>query len=206
MSYRVTQTRSGRVVLTALALLASTGMAAPAWAATPRETIQGLIARVSAVLADPALEGPDRAAERRARVGGIIHEAFDFPRMAPAALGAPWEGLSGEQRAEFTRLFGERFGRSYSLLVLRFLGERTTTYAGEAIQGQEAVVRTRLESRTDGTLPVEYRLVAREGGWGVADVVVDGVSLTGNYRTQFSRILRTTSYDTLLARMRRAGD
>jgi phospholipid transport system substrate-binding protein len=198
---------SGWTVLTGLVLLASTSLAAPVEAAAPQETIQGLIAKVGDVLKDPALQGPAKTAERRARVGRIIHEAFDFQRMSPAALGAPWGALSAEQRLEFTRLFGDRFAQSYSLLVLRFLGERTTTYAGEAILGgEEAVVLTRLESPADGTLPVEYRLVAREGGWGVADVVVDGVSLTANYRTQFSRILRTGSYETLLGRMRRAGE
>lgn len=196
----------GRTVLTGLVLLASTSLAAPVDAATPQETIQGLIAKVGGVLKEPGLQGPAKTAERRARVGRIIHEAFDFQRMSPAALGAPWGALSAEQRLEFTRLFGDRFAQSYSLLVLRFLGERTTTYAGEAILGEEAVVLTRLESPADGTLPVEYRLVARESGWGVADVVVDGVSLTGNYRTQFSRILRTGTYETLLARMRRAGE
>lgn len=197
---------SGRTVLTGLVLLASTSLAAPVDAATPQETIQGLIAKVGGVLKDPALQGPAKTAERRAQVGRIIHEAFDFQRMSPAALGAPWGALSAEQRLEFTRLFGDRFAQSYSLLVLRFLGERTTTYAGEAILGEEAVVLTRLESPADGTLPVEYRLTARDDGWGVADVVVDGISLTANYRTQFSRILRTGSYETLLGRMRRAGE
>ena len=197
---------SGRTVLTGLVLLASTSLAAPVEAAAPKETIQGLIAKVGGVLKDPALQGPAKTAERRAQVGRIIHEAFDFQRMSPAALGAPWGALSAEQRLEFTRLFGDRFAQSYSLLVLRFLGERTTTYAGEAILGEEAVVLTRLESPADGTLPVEYRLTARDDGWGVADVVVDGISLTANYRTQFSRILRTGTYETLLARMRRAGE
>ena len=197
---------SGRTVLTGLVLLASTSLAAPVDAAAPKETIQGLIAKVGDVLKDPALQGPAKTAERRARVGRIIHEAFDFQRMSPAALGAPWGALSAEQRLEFTRLFGDRFAQSYSLLVLRFLGERTTTYAGEAVMGEEAVVLTRLESPADGTLPVEYRLTARDDGWGVADVVVDGISLTANYRTQFSRILRTGTYETLLGRMRRAGE
>jgi phospholipid transport system substrate-binding protein len=149
------------------------------------------------------LQSPVNAAQRRARVGRIIHEAFDFQRMAPEALGAPWRSLTADQRTEFIRLFGDRFTQSYSLLVLRFLGERMTTYDNEAIAGEDAVVHTRLVSRTDGTLPVEYRLTARDGKWAVADVVVDGVSLTANYRTQFNRILRTGSYETLLARMRR---
>jgi phospholipid transport system substrate-binding protein len=155
------------------------------------------------VLEDPALQTPAKKVERKARVAAIIHDAFDFENMAPEALGAPWATLTAAQRAEFTQLFGDRFERSYSLLVLRFLGERRTTYVDESITGQEAVVRTLLVSRADGELPVDYRLTSLDARWTVADVVVDGVSLTGNYRAQFNKILRSSSYETLLRRMRK---
>ena len=194
----------GQTAIVALALLISACLPAPVWAAAgPQEAIRQLVAAVSAVLEDPAMQGPAKKTERRDRIGTIIHDAFDFENMARESLGAPWAALTAEQRAEFTRLFGERFEQSYSLLVLRFLGERTTTYAGESIQGEGAVVRTSLVSAKDGTLPVEYRLTALGGRWTVADVVVDGVSLAGNYRAQFSKIIRTASYETLLRRMRK---
>jgi phospholipid transport system substrate-binding protein len=193
----------GQTAIVALALLICASLPTPIWAAGPQEAIRQLVATVSAVLEDPALQGPAKKTERRDRIGTIIHDAFDFENMARESLGAPWAALTAEQRAEFTRLFGERFEQSYSLLVLRFLGERTTTYAGESIQGEGAVVRTSLVSAKDGTLPVEYRLTALGGRWTVADVVVDGVSLAGNYRAQFSKIIRTASYETLLRRMRK---
>jgi phospholipid transport system substrate-binding protein len=193
-------------VLVALGLLGCATLATPGWAAGPQERVRGLVAAVSAVLDDPALQGAARKPERRARIGRIIHDAFDFEGMARDALGAPWGTLTTEQRAEFTRLFGDRFERSYSLLVLRFLGERTTTYVAESIEGTRATGRTVLVSDRDGTLPVDYRLASQDGRWTVADVVVDGVSLTGNYRAQFGRIIRTSSYETLLQRMRKAAD
>ena len=193
---------AGRIAVMTLALLICASLPAPVWAAGPQEAIRQLVAAVSAVVEDPVLQAAAKKDERRDRVGAIIHDAFDFEQMARDSLGAPWTSLTAAQRAEFTRLFGDRFERSYSLLVLRFLGERTTTYAGESIQGPEAMVRTALVSEKDGTLPVDYRLTAVGGRWAVADVVVDGVSLTGNYRAQFSKILRTSSYETLLRRMR----
>jgi phospholipid transport system substrate-binding protein len=74
----------------------------------------------------------------------------------------------------------------------------------EAIDGSRATVRTVLVSEKDGTLPVDYRLASLDGRWTVDDVVVDGVSLAGNYRAQFSKIIRTSSYETLLRRMRKS--
>jgi phospholipid transport system substrate-binding protein len=193
---------AGRRAVMTLALLTYASLPASAWAAGPQEAIQQLVVAVTAVVGDPALQAAAKKNERRDRIGAIIHDAFDFEQMARESLGAPWAGLTAAQRSEFTRLFEDRFERSYSLLVVRFLGERTTTYAGETIQGEEARVRTALVSQKDGTLPVDYRLTAAGGRWAVADVVVDGVSLTGNYRAQFSKILRTSSYESLLRRMR----
>ncbi len=192
----------GSTAIAALALLICASLPGTAWAAGPQEAIRQLVAAVSAVMEDLTLQAPAKKGERRGRVGAIIQDAFDFERMAQESLGAPWTALTAPQRAEFIRLFGDRFERSYSLLVLRFLGERTTTYTGESIQGDGAVVRTALVSQKDGTLPVDYRLAALGSRWAVADVVVDGVSLTGNYRAQFSKIIRTSSYETLLRRMR----
>jgi phospholipid transport system substrate-binding protein len=190
-------------LIVALALLVCASLPAPAGAAGPQDAIGQLVAAVSAVMEDPALQGQAKKGERRERVGAIIHRAFDFERMAQASLGPTWTTLTGEQRAEFTRLFGHRFERSYSLLVLQFLGGRTTTYAGESVDGDRAVVRVLLVSPKDGTLPVEYRLAARGGQWTVEDVVVDGVSLAANYRAQFSRTIRTSSYETLVGRLRK---
>jgi phospholipid transport system substrate-binding protein len=190
-------------VIAALALLVCASLPTPAWAAGPQEAIRQLVAAVSAVLDDPALQGSAKKVERRNRVARIIHDAFDFENMARESLGAQWAGLTPVQREEFARLFGDLFEQSYSLLVLRFLGERTTTYAGESIDGNRAVVRTFLTSEKDGKLPVEYRLASLGERWTVVDVVVDGVSLAVNYRVQFSKIIRTSSYETLLHRMRR---
>jgi phospholipid transport system substrate-binding protein len=196
----------GPGVIAALTLLSCASLPALTWAAGPQERVRDLVAAVSAVLEDPALQGAARKPERQARIATIIHEAFDFESMARDALGPPWATLTEAQRAEFTRLFGDRFEQSYSLLVLRFLGERRTSYVSESIDGSRATVRTFLVSEKDGTLPVDYRLASRDGRWTVADVVVDGVSLAGNYRAQFSRILRTSSYETLLRRMRKPAD
>jgi len=189
-----------------VALLVCSGVPAPAWAAAPEQAVRGLVGSASAIVADPALQGAARKAERRDRVARIIHDAFDFETMARESLGTQWGGLTPGQREEFTRLFAERFKSSYSLLVLQFLGERTTTYVGESIDGDRAIVRTLLVSQKDGTLPVEYRLGSRGARWAVEDVVVDGVSLAGNYRAQFSRIIRTSSYETLLSRLRKSAE
>src|SRR5262245_61739510 len=106
----------GRTAIATFALLGCASLPTPAWPAGPQERVRDLVAAVSAALEDPALQGSSGKPERRARVATIIREAFDFDSMARDALGSPWNRLTAEQQGEFTRLFGDRFEQSYSLL------------------------------------------------------------------------------------------
>ncbi|HZP43984.1 MAG TPA: ABC transporter substrate-binding protein [Candidatus Binatia bacterium] len=183
---------------TALVLLLA---AAPVLGAAPGERVRQTIDSVTATLNDPALQGPSKEEERRARIGRVMHDSFDFETMAQTALGTHWDALTAEQRARFVTLFGDLFERSYDRLVLRFLGGSTTTYGAEAVDGDRAVVRTTLVRKSDDELPVDYRLVSTGGAWKMSDVAVDGVSLAGNFRAQFDKTIRSESYDALVKRI-----
>ncbi len=118
------------------------------------------------------------------------------------SLGSHWASLSAEQQDEFAGLFGQLFERSYNRLVLRFLGDSTTTYGAESVEKNGVVVRTTLVRKNTDELPVDYRLTSAGGLWKISDVVVDGVSLAGNFHAQFEKTIRTASYDELVKRIR----
>jgi phospholipid transport system substrate-binding protein len=164
--------------------------------------VQATLQAVTAILEDPALQGADTDQERKRRVRQIIFESFDFQEMARESMGTNWAKLEPAQRDEFSDLFGRLFERSYNRLVLRFLGERTTLYVTESVQQDRATVATTLVGKQDARLPVGYRLVQNNGRWAIYDVAIDGVSLAMNYRAQFNKILRTSSYEALAQRIR----
>ena len=175
----------------------------PVLAAGPQARIREILESASAVIHDPQLQGPQNEGERKQRVRQIIFAAFDFGEMARAALRPYWEKLTPEQQAEFVSLFGDAFERSYNAMVLRFLPERDVEYGAETITQDRAVVRTTLVvRRTNARLPVDYHLLEKDQRWSVYDVVVDGISLGQNYRAQFDRIIRSSSYDELVRRMK----
>jgi phospholipid transport system substrate-binding protein len=192
------------LLLGALALGVSVdlSLARPALGAGPQEHVQTTLNAVSAILGNPDLQGPEKDSERKERIRHIILEAFDFQEMAREVLGTYWGKLTPQQHDEFTDLFGTLFERSYNRLVLRFLGERSTTYGTESIQQERATVTTTLISKRDAKLPVDYQLIRHGEQWKIYDVVIDGISLAMNYRAQFSKILRTSSYETLVQRIK----
>jgi phospholipid transport system substrate-binding protein len=194
----------GYLLLAALALTVAIdcGSAPPAFGAGPQERVQATMNAVSAVMDAPTLKGADKEQERKERVRQIIFEAFDFREMARESLGAHWGKLTPQERDEFTDLFGNLFERSYNRLVLRFLADRNTVYGTASIQQDRATVPTTLMSKRDAKMPVDYQLVRHGEQWAIYDVVIDGVSLASNYRAQFSKILRTSSYEALVQRIK----
>ena len=73
---------------------------------------------------------------------------------------------------------------------------------GESIEGDVSVVRTKLVTKQGTEIPVDYRMLRRGDRWLVYDVVIEGVSLIANYRTQFNKIITTSSFQELIKKMR----
>jgi phospholipid transport system substrate-binding protein len=133
---------------------------------------------------------------------GISAEpVFDWREMAARSLAMHWQARSEAERVEFVRLFTDLIERAYITKVERYSGE-PVKFLGEKVDGTLAVVQTRFITSKGQEVPMDYRLISRDGRWRVYDVVVEGVSLIGNYRTQFDRVIRTSSYPELVKRLK----
>jgi phospholipid transport system substrate-binding protein len=173
----------------------------PAWAGWPADQLRESIDRVIKTLDDPILRGEARTGERRRAVRRIATDIFDFPEMARRSLGQHWLGLSERDRQEFVGLFTDLLERSYIARIESYGGERIS-YDTELMDGEVATVPTRIITKNGTELPVDYRMLKRGDRWLVYDVNIEGVSLINNYRTQFNKIIQTSSYADLVKRMK----
>ena len=193
---------TARLVLatTLMALLALTAPGA-ALAAGPGEKLNDGIQRVFAILQDPELKAAGKEAERRMAVRRIADELFDFEETAKRSLGRHWQDRSPEERQEFVRLFTELIDRAYLRRVDRYDGEQVVILS-DAVEGNQAVVQTRIVTRDKSEIPVEY-LMHRTGEdrWRVWDVKIAGMSLVASYRAQFNKIIHAESYGDLVKRL-----
>ena len=127
---------------------------------------------------------------------------FDWAAMAEGALGQHWRERTPDERAEFVRLFRDVFERAY-LSKIQLADAERFAYLGDTIEGDHTVVRTQITTNNGTVIPVNYRARMTEGRtWGVYDLDVGGVSLVGNYRTQFSTIIGRSSYPELVNRLK----
>jgi phospholipid transport system substrate-binding protein len=185
---------------TFLFLLAAAAPATAPAADAPVQELKSRVDRAVQVLNDPALQGPAKHAERRARVRKIADEIFDYGEMGRRALGTHWQQLPTAERERFIRLFSDLLDRAYFEKIDSYSGEKVT-YLPARIEGDQATVPTKVVTTKGSEIPVEYRMRNQNGRWQVYDVIIEGVSLVSNYRAQFDRIVRTASMDELMKRM-----
>ncbi len=190
-----------QILIFSLALAACCGWISPAWAQSPTEYVRGILDKVMAIQTDPAMAGEAHEAQRGQLIHQIIERSFDFTAMAKDALGSNYGRLSGGQRQEFLSTFSYLFQDSYTRMVLKFLKKENITYNKESREGDGARVDTAIV-RPNESIPVSYMMHPTGGGWLLYDVVVDGVSILHNYRTQFSEVIRTKGFGYLLERMK----
>jgi phospholipid transport system substrate-binding protein len=185
----------------AFASIVLLGLAAvPAAGAGPvGDQLRARLDRVVGVLEDRSLKARPEA--RRTALRGAATEIFDFTEITRRALGRHWQTATPTERGELVLLFTALLERSYVSRVEQFNGERIAM-AGESLDGELATVRTRLVSRSGTETAVDYRLHRVGDRWLAYDVSVEGVSLVANYRAQFNKIIRASSAQGLVERLR----
>ena len=173
----------------------------PAQASAPTEDLRQHVDQVIKILQRPDLEGDNKTTERRTAVRKVANDIFDFQETAKRSLGRHWQARTPAEREEFTRLFADLLEHAYISKIDRYSGENVN-YVGESMEGEQATVRTKILTKQGAQVPVDYRMLRQGDRWRVYDVIIEGVSLTANYRTQFNKIIQTSSFDDLLAKLK----
>jgi phospholipid transport system substrate-binding protein len=155
----------------------------------------------SGILHDPAFQGETKTRERCAAIRQVAASLFDFGEMARRALGRHWRARTPAERAEFTELFADLLERAYIARIEEYRGEPIRYRQGK-IEGDRVTVHTMILTKGGAEVPVDYRMHREGDRWLVYDVLIEGISLVANYRTQFNRIIQTSSWDELVERMR----
>jgi len=190
-----------RALALVVGLLLALAVPGRVWAGAPTDQLRSQIDRVLKVLEDPELKKEGKEKERRTVVRQIANEIFDFSETARRSLARHWAGRTQAEREEFVELFSDLLERSYISKIELYGGEKIQ-FVGEAVDGEGAVVRTKILTKQGTEIPIDYRMHRRGDKWLVYDVVIEGVSLIANYRTQFNKIITTSSYQELVKKMK----
>jgi len=171
------------------------------WAGAPTDQLRAQIDRAVKLLEDPELKKEGRQRDRRAAVRQVANDIFDFSETARRSLARHWAARTQAERDEFVQLFSDLLERSYISKIELYGGEKIR-FVGESIDADGAIVRTRLVTKQGTEIPIDYKMHLRGDRWLVYDVLIEGVSLIANYRTQFNKIITTSSFQELVKKMK----
>ncbi len=155
------------------------------------------IDKVIQIVSDPSLKKNPKL--RREKLRETIGVRFNYSQMVQRSLAKNNKGRTDKEREEFTRLFKKLLENSYASKIENYQDE-TINYVDEKVKGNYALVKTQIV-RKDGTIDVDYKLINEDGKWTVYDFVIEEVSLIRNYRSQFSKIIKTESYSALVSKL-----
>jgi len=194
--------RWGAIVFSAVVVVGLSVV--PGYAGAPTEAMKTTIDEVLRIVRDQDLKQKGKADERRQQLEKVVEARFDYTEMSRRALGAPWKQLTDQQKQEFVDLFRTLLTNSYADKIETYSGEGVQ-YLNERTEKEYAEVRTKvLSGKTE--IPLDYRLINKAEDWRVYDVVVDNISLVNNYRGQFTKILRASSYSDLVDQLRKKSE
>ena len=172
-----------------------------AFAATPMETVENGVNTVIKTLGDPAFKAKAKE-EQIAVIGKEIDHIFDFKELSIRTLGRDWKKMSAEQQKEFVKLFKQLLQGVYADRLLAYSDQKVIFDKETMLKKGRAEVQSYLQTSDGNKIPLFYRLTDKSGSWKVYDVIIEGVSMVKNYRTQFRQILSKDSPDKLIEILR----
>ncbi|MGD0231229.1 MAG: ABC transporter substrate-binding protein [Syntrophorhabdales bacterium] len=174
----------------------------PAFAGAPLDAVKTNANGVLEVLRDPKLQGESGKKVKEQRVEAAADKLFDYVELSKRTLGLNWNKFSPEQRKEFVELYKTILKNAYVDKITAYTSERVNFTKEEPLSETTVEVQSVVVSK-GGETPIYYRVIKKGNEWRVYDVVIEGVSLIGNYRTQFREILGNNPPETLLETLRK---
>lgn len=166
-----------------------------------KDQLQTAIEQILSVLREPALKGEDQKSVRREKLRQIAASRFDYRMMSEKSLGKHWNDRTDKEKDEFTRLFSKLLEDTYMAKIEAYTDEKVV-FLNERIVKDKAQVNTKIITDTV-EIPINYRMYKKsDTEWVVYDLVIEGVSLNSNYRSQFGQILDSHSFEELVAQLK----
>lgn len=183
-----------RIIALALGVLLSVSQAF----ATPLEEVKKTVDDVVKIVADKG--GKNNEKKRRQALKRTISAIFDYSEMSKRSLGKQWNQLAQEEKVHFAGLFAELLENSYAGKIESYNNEKIV-YVKELFDGDHAEIKSKVVTAKRDEFTLDYRMMRQNGKWMVYDVVIEGVSLVSNYRSQFGKIIKTSGYDGLVKKL-----
>jgi phospholipid transport system substrate-binding protein len=172
------------------------------YAGAPTDAVQGEVDKIITKLQDPEFKQKTKE-EKIAGIREIINEIFDWTELSKRTLGRNWKKFSDAQKTEFTDLFSRLLEGVYADRLLAYSDEKVVFEKETEMKPGKVEVTSHIRTADGTKIPLNYRMVEKDGRWRVYDVVIEGVSMVKNYRGQFREILSKKKPEDLIETLKK---
>src|SRR5207302_11174493 len=124
---------------------------------------------------------------------------FNFTGMTALAMGQSWNKANAEQKKRLTEEFKILLVRTYASALAAFSEQKFEFRPLRAKPTDtDVTVNVRVLQPGAQAVPIDYSMEKTAAGWKVYDVMVGGVSLVANYRTEFNNTVRDSGIEGLI--------
>ena len=160
---------------------------------------------IRAIKADKDIQAGDKK-KIYALVEAKILPSFDFNKICRLVMGKNWRKMSTEQREEFSDGFKMLLLRTYAVALSKYTDQKITVLPMKKQKGSVVTVKTEITQASSQPINVNYALSNSTGKWLVIDLIIEGVSMVTNYRSQFGGSVRTKGINGLLEELKEKND
>jgi phospholipid transport system substrate-binding protein len=135
-------------------------------------------------------------------IEGKVLPHFNFNSMTALAMGQSWNKATPEQKTRLTEEFKVLLVRTYASALAAYSEQRFDFRPLRAKPTDtDVTVNVRVIQSGAQPVPIDYSMEKTGAGWKVYDVMVGGVSLVANYRTEFNNTVRESGIEGLIKSM-----
>jgi phospholipid transport system substrate-binding protein len=190
-----------RILAQLLLLLLVTNLAR---AQAPQDVApDALVKTVTLEVVDLIAKDKEIQSGNRAKLIALIDEKvlphFNFTSMTALAMGPNWNKATPEQKKLLTQEFRTLLVRTYASALAAYSDQKFDFRPLRAKPTDtDVTVNVRVLQAGAQPVPIDYNMEKTSAGWKVYDVLIAGVSLVANYRTEFANVVRESGIDGLI--------
>ena len=183
----------------ALGLLLALGAPARAQDVPPDQLVKTVTLEVvDLIKSDKEIQAGNRA-KLVQLIDAKVLPHFNFTAMTALAMGQSWNKANPEQKKRLAEEFRTLLVRTYASALAAY-SEQKFDFRPLRAKPTDTDVTVQVRVLQPGTqpVPIDYSMEKTAAGWKVYDVMVGGVSLVANYRTEFNNLVRESGVDGLI--------
>ena len=166
---------------------------------SPMSAVKKLLGEIKQIIKKDSLSNVEKTENKKH--SDIALSVLMVPEISEKALGKYWSKHSEEQQKQFQTLLGNLFVHVAFPSSAKFFANLDMVYGNPKRKKDMMLIPLTVIHEKEGEVDIAFRMKQSAENWQVVDVILDGVSMRNNLRSQFYKILKKKDFKDLVRRM-----